>query len=228
MRGQVLARLPAGPSARLPVCRFHAVGGKTARPRVSSTRSHSSYAQHDFSSEAETVAVDLRKVVAVGVSAGALGLQLWAIMPPLRGGREWYWPFIDYPMYSKAFYASDTFTLRELRLVPCDKSRPSKVATWQDVGILPSRFRRMLAAVARPRTEPSDAAYVATTESALENGIAARLPAMYCEAQVWEKAVRNDGNVSIALQAPWTRAHVWNLANSGVRHTAGSGAATRP
>jgi len=68
------------------------------------------------------IAIDrLKKLALSGVIVGALALQIWVMIPSTnRGG--WYWPLLNYPMYSAAHHASDTVDIRRLALATCSAS----------------------------------------------------------------------------------------------------------
>ncbi len=55
------------------------------------------------------------KAIAVAFVTGVVGLQAWAISP-LNYSRTWYWPFINYPMYSAAKLPGDNFVEHALAL----------------------------------------------------------------------------------------------------------------
>ena len=72
--------------------------------------------------------VRLRRLGATVIIVGALGGQA-AMLLPLPIAREWYWPFIAYPMYAWAHHRGDVFTLRELRGVPCRGGAPQRLTS---------------------------------------------------------------------------------------------------
>ncbi|HEX5436703.1 MAG TPA: hypothetical protein VFW98_06070 [Gemmatimonadaceae bacterium] len=61
----------------------------------------------------------LRKLFAIGVCVAILGAQIWVIAPPLGRSRTWYWPFLNYPMYSRSLPAGSVFKQYALDALPC-------------------------------------------------------------------------------------------------------------
>lgn len=62
----------------------------------------------------------LRRCYAILIIAGVLGVQFWTIVPR-RYNQAWYWPFMNYPMYSAAHYPGDEFGHYELWAGPADQ-----------------------------------------------------------------------------------------------------------
>jgi hypothetical protein len=60
-----------------------------------------------------------RKLLAIAFALGILGAQLYVMIPPRRY-LHWYWPFLDYPMYSDVHDARSAYAQQRLRGVPCD------------------------------------------------------------------------------------------------------------
>lgn len=150
--------------------------------------------------------MSLGKPAATVVIAGVLAVQLFGVSPWGRGG--WYWPFLDYPMYSAAKYPGATFGLFELDAIACDGTTRRLEAT--DLRIPRFRFRNALevAAGGRPdlRRTPDD---IEASRRTLSRLIVEHLPGGWCAARVHGRifAIDHDGlasaDVPRRLLAEW-------------------------
>jgi len=150
----------------------------------------------------------LQKAGAVVVSALVLGLQLWAIVP--RGhAMDWYWPFMDYPMYSRPHFAGETFRQHDLRLVPCrGGSGRERVQAWQ-LGVEPFMMIGLLrdldtAAAHRRLTRDS-------AETLLGHLVSNRWPGSYCTAQLWQRGVVIGAPGPVPVDPLWQVIHTWPI-----------------
>ncbi len=51
----------------------------------------------------------IEKAISLAFVVGVLALQLWVIIPPGSQSNHWYWPFVNYPMYSQAKLPGEMF-----------------------------------------------------------------------------------------------------------------------
>lgn len=127
------------------------------------------------------------KLGAVGVIGGVLALQLFALSPHGRGG--WYWPFVDYPMYSAAKKPGATFGLFELYVVTCEGAVRPLVAA--DLSLARFRYRNTLEVAAGGRPDrPREAEEIPAARAMLAELIEDQVPGRWCEAQVHGRIFR--------------------------------------
>jgi hypothetical protein len=81
------------------------------------------------------------------IACAVLTVQLVAALPWSTPG-PWYWPFMDYPMYSFPALAGDTASFHALDVNDCTLSSWRQVDA-QELGIRPYRYRGMLRAAAQ-------------------------------------------------------------------------------
>lgn len=106
--------------------------------------------------------------------------SLWAGLPLNARYKGWYWPFIDYPMYSKPHYRGESFPMHELRVRPC--AADSSIAVDHlTLGFRIFRFWRLLHSVADERPGAAEA------RQHLATAIRRKLPEPACGAEVWER-----------------------------------------
>jgi hypothetical protein len=51
----------------------------------------------------------IEKAFSLAFIVGVLALQFWVIFPPEPRSKDWYWPFVNYPMYSQAKSPGEVF-----------------------------------------------------------------------------------------------------------------------
>ena len=152
----------------------------------------------------------LRKAYAVAISAVVLGLQFWVIVPP-RGYNAWYWPFVDYPMYSAPRYAGDQFRYHELRALPCDTAAPPLVVDYKRLRVTKFRFYALLAHSSRIvraelTTDTSD-----TTLALLRRLVGDRVGGAYCTVELLERRFTIPKSGPVEREPPWRRVYAWPL-----------------
>ena len=83
----------------------------------------------------------VRKALAIGVSACVLLSQAAEVVRPSSG---WYWPFMDYPMYSGSHPAGATVYQNRFVVSPCDSLAPPRVIPSRTMGVKPFDFQHLL------------------------------------------------------------------------------------
>lgn len=153
----------------------------------------------------------LRRMGAVVVIVGILAGQV-AMLLPLPIAREWYWPFIAYPMYAWAHYRGDVFTLRELRGVPCSGAAPRRL-TSHELGIYSIPFDAYLAAAAALRDSAGAPVTRDSAVAALE-WLVARRAERYCALEVRSRSAVIGRPETYSLSGDWRLEREWALADS--------------
>lgn len=100
----------------------------------------------------------VRKLFAAVFIAGALGAQAWVIGPGTSG--SWYWPFLDYPMYSRSASPEEPFRERRLALVPLSsEGLPGDTLRLasEEMGFYSFTLWSMAETIRRPALEHPDA-----------------------------------------------------------------------
>lgn len=147
----------------------------------------------------------VKKILASAVTIAVLGLQLWIIVPPGRHG-GWYWPFVDYPMYSGAHKATDSVMRVALRVRKCHRNAPWSLVT-DSLGIPLTRFQELLyAAISRRNHSARDSSI-----SILNQSIARRPADRGCSAEILTQAIPLATFDWTARAEPWTQALAWNV-----------------
>jgi hypothetical protein len=148
----------------------------------------------------------LPKLIAVAVCAGVLGAQLALAIPPAPD-RSWYWPFLPYPMYSKAHASSDTLIVPQLRVRACGDSSHEVILDANTLGAPLHHLTALLTTIAR--APGSDSA--SDAQGRLGRAIEAEFPARYCAASAWARTVRVDDPSTYDLHNAMHRVAVWDV-----------------
>jgi len=155
----------------------------------------------------------LGKIVATLYCGAVLSLQSYAVFST-TSYYNWYWPFVNYPMYSSSFHAGDSFLRVELRAVPCDSPRDVLRLGEDDLHLKWIHFVRLVhtsAAVRRADfdTEPQPGSE-STTEPLL-HFIATYVPRHVCRVQVWRQRYTIGPRGLEYPGQPWEIAQEWVL-----------------
>lgn len=128
--------------------------------------------------------VRLKKFLLSVVIAAVLGLQLWIILPPGRHG-VWYWPFMEYPMYSGAHTAGESVMMRDIRISGCGPQAHRSIVT-DTLNIPFVRYSALLNSVVskNERTPERD-----SLAALLGHAIETRYGAHWCEAQILARPI---------------------------------------
>ena len=143
----------------------------------------------------------------VTVACVAVLATQFAVATPLAADRSWYWPFLPYPMYSKAHARSDTLIVSQLRVRACGESKREEILEASTLGAPLQQLTSLLTKIAR--APDSDTANEA--KGRLGRAIEAEFPARYCAASAWARTVRVADPLTYDLHNPMRRAAVWNL-----------------
>jgi hypothetical protein len=161
----------------------------------------------------------MKKAAAIVVIVGVLLVQAAAIVPPGSSYfGSWYWPFLDYPMYSAAHPAGAVVTIHELRGRPCGVvGRTSFAIGADDLGLPLHEYLRTLRLAgaptsADPRQRSVAAELVQDRRDRLSRLSAERMPHV-CELEVRERSARV-GVGDDFHAAPWRRIHTWRVSET--------------
>lgn len=141
----------------------------------------------------------LRKSWAALIIVGVLVAQSWTIVP-LRWEQFWYWPFMNYPMYSAARYAGDEFSSYELWAGPAGKPDDVRFITSQELHLTTFKYAKVL----RMASNRDGSVVYGHDESASEfiaRVVAQRMPGQPLRLQIWE--------------------HTWTIGPAGLADRAG-------
>jgi hypothetical protein len=149
--------------------------------------------------------IAIKKGLAAAVALLCLAAQTYAIVRP-SGAR--FWPFIDYPMFSRSYPEGATFRIHQLRGVPC--SGPPHAATIGGSAIGYHHYRYWGAL----RTVAADRPNAPQVRAQLNRAVAATVVPPPCTLQVWERAI----TVTRAGRSPrdpqWVLVREWTLGDS--------------
>jgi hypothetical protein len=158
------------------------------------------------------------KVVAAVYCAGVLAIQAGVICTTAEY-HEYYWPFLNYPMYSRSFGMGEQIRHARLMLQPCDSSTPPIEMTFQDAHLTRYEFQYRVhrAAGARKNTSPNAArnARLSLTELAHAN---MRVP--ICRMDVWMKLFRIGPDGLELPGTPWMPYLGWNVRGAVITDSA--------
>lgn len=155
----------------------------------------------------------LGKLGAIGVIAGVLGVQTFALLPAGRGG--WYWPFVDYPMYSDAREPGATFGLFDLELVSCDGER--RALSSADLKLPRFRYRNALEVAAGGRPDrPRAPEEVPDRRRFLSRVIVEEVPGEWCTAEVYGRIFEMGERGLVSPDVPRRRLAEWPVTDEAV------------
>lgn len=152
------------------------------------------------------------KIFATLFCGGVLAAQSYVVFAGM-GYNNYHWPFVNYPMYSDAHRAGDSFSDVQLRALPCDNPQDTLHLGENDLRVMPGRFFGLLYGSAgirglRARSEPN--------AEAMLQAIKRYVPQPVCRVQVWERRyVIGPKGLEYPGQ-PWQVAREWVLAPPGI------------
>jgi hypothetical protein len=143
------------------------------------------------------------------VISSILGMQVYTILP---GSPEaWYWPFINYPMYSAPTRPGDKFRIDELRVIPCGQGsairlshRDLHVTYFAFLNLLENATRRC-----RPGFKPTEHSQAAT--ELLSRLIVTQSSISCSNLQIWSKNFVIGVNGVDKTDPPWELTCEWDL-----------------
>jgi hypothetical protein len=159
----------------------------------------------------------LAKIVAALYCGIVLSLQSYAIFSTTRYN-NWYWPFVNYPMYSDSFRPDESFLRVEVRAVPCDSPRQVLRLSEDDLHLKWAHFITLVKKSAAARRVDPDTEPQAGSESTAEpllHFIATYVPRPVCRVQVWrQRYIIGPRGLEYPGQ-PWEIAREWVLTPRG-------------
>ena len=123
--------------------------------------------------------LDIRKAAAAALCAVVLGGQTLAVFARTSADNSWYWPFVDYPMYSTAHDYSDVVLYYELRAQPCGSA--DTVTLSFDHLMDRSSLQALLYQMSNGDTQSRTGA-----GGVVDHLLASRTGPAMCSAQLWE------------------------------------------
>ena len=156
-------------------------------------------------------ALTAKKLFAAGLCCAFLGFQMYVIVPPGGRSRDWYWPFVDYPMYSYARQPGRTFTNHQVRAFSCGPVSVAVVLSNKDLFVTKFVFYRLLEAATGFRLSkpiPQEASDRAAGR--LAHLIRTKLADSYCGVEIWGRTF------TIALQGLESADVPWTLRRAGL------------
>jgi hypothetical protein len=132
--------------------------------------------------------MSLGKVTAGIFCAGVLAVQTWVICTTTKY-HEYYWPFLNYPMYSRAYDAGQQIRHARLMLRPCDRPQQPVEMTFREAHLIRFvfQFRVHRAANMLRNTTPVAARNAAVSLARLAHR---HVPTPTCRMEVWVQLFR--------------------------------------
>ncbi len=132
--------------------------------------------------------MSLGKVVAAVYCAGVLAVQAWVICTT-TAYHEYYWPFLNYPMYSRSYAVGQQIRHARLMLRPCDRPDRPVEMTFEDAHLIRFvfQFRVHRAANILRNTTPTAARNAAVSLARLAHR---HVAAPTCRMEVWVRIFR--------------------------------------
>jgi hypothetical protein len=155
--------------------------------------------------EQDHAPLTVKKLLAAMVIASCLGAQVYAAARP--SGARW-WPFMDYPMYSRSYPPGRTVASYQLRALGCGAEPEARTIGARQLGYRDDHFRGELSAIARDR--PNARRHRARLSRLAGTRIAPRP----CALQLWGRrvALTRAGVGAAALRdLRWTLLREWRV-----------------
>lgn len=127
----------------------------------------------------------LRKSYAVLIIAAILGAQFWVIVPR-KWEQFWYWPFMNYPMYSTPHYPGDQFSRYELWAGPAGKPELLRLIPSEDLHLTTFKYSALLRE-AIERDRPAVWGADETASELLARLVAGLTPGQPVRLQIWQQ-----------------------------------------
>ena len=147
-----------------------------------------------------------KRLYSIAVIAAILGPAVWAGVPRPQSF-SWYWPFMDYPMYSRAHYPGEDTWKWEFRVGACDETVPTTRLTPAALHITAFRMIQLLESGA-DSTHPR----VRT----LLGRIAREQEAATCRGEIWARRYQLGTDGIVDRRPAWQRVTVWQVRDSDV------------
>jgi hypothetical protein len=165
------------------------------------------------------------KVFAAAYCVGVLAAQAWAIWPT-TDSHAYYWPFIDYPMYSWSFDRGERISHARMMLQPCDRTRSPAEMTFRDAHLTRHEFQDRVLRAAGARNASANVARrarISLARLAHEHGT---VPT--CRMEVWMQFFRIGANGLELPGSGWTPSVGWDISDGVVADSAGTGPVPSP
>ena len=165
------------------------------------------------------------KLLAAVYCVGVLVAQAWVIWPTTRS-RAYYWPFIDYPMYSWSFDQGERISHARLMLLPCDPTGSPAEMTFQDAHLTRHEFQDRVLRAAGARNASAEAARrarISLATLAHEHG-----PVAICRMEVWMQFFRIGANGLELPGSEWTPSVGWGVSEGVVVDSGAAPVPSRP
>jgi hypothetical protein len=147
------------------------------------------------------------KLFAAAFCGSVIAFQAYPILSG-QGYNNYYWPFVNYPMYSDSHRMGDSVSSIKMRAVPCRSGAPSVAVTEVDLRIKWGTFDRLLdeAAGLRETTSPVMAERASRR---LRQLAATELPIPTCAVQLWRRTITIGPRGLENADAAWRVAAEW-------------------
>lgn len=134
------------------------------------------------------------------------------ILPPGRHG-VWYWPFMEYPMYSGAHSAGESVMMRAIRISACGP-RAHRMIVTDSLGIPLVRYFALLnSVVSKHERAPERDSLV----SLLSHAIETRYGTHWCEAQIIARPIAVANFDWTVPASPMVPVYEWTLYEAPAR-----------
>jgi hypothetical protein len=153
--------------------------------------------------------VRLGKIVGILFCGGVLPLQAHAIFSTM-GYNNHYWPFVNYPMYSNPYRVGESFSVAELRAVPCDNPRDTFLLGEDDLHLKWVHFHGLVHSIAdAPRADVANEPHprIESAAKTLLHFITKYVPRPVCRVQVWRQRYTIGPRGLQYPGQPWEIAH---------------------
>jgi hypothetical protein len=157
--------------------------------------------------------MNLAKLFAIAFCGAALLVQAYMVVTPLRrknAYQNYYWPFVNYPMYSDSHRMGESFSTLDLRVVPCGPdAKPVQVRSTQ-LRVKWKPYEQMIFQAARLRDTNSTAPAERAARH-LRHYVATRLSFPACTVQLWSQTFRIGPHGLEPPDTTWRVAAEWDL-----------------
>ena len=145
-----------------------------------------------------------KRLYSIAVIAAILGPAVWAAIPRSQSF-SWYWPFMDYPMYSRAHHPGEDTWKWEFRLGACDETIPTTTLTPTALHITAFRMIQLLESGA-------DSTHAGVRM--LLSRIALEQQPATCRGEIWARRYELGPSGIVDRMPPWQRVAVWPVNRS--------------
>lgn len=124
----------------------------------------------------------LRRLFVALLLGGILVAQALVALPPVVDG-SWYWPFLDYPMYSQAHHRGEEMRFRKLEALPCDGGEAIRLR-HVDLGLQWFHLDNLLVQAMESEDRRED-----DPRGRLRSLVVARYPERLCAVRIYERSM---------------------------------------